>query len=224
MRNPQTMNLYIYCLNNPVRYVDPLGFNGDEDEEEKAKKIVQEIFNYLNNLGLDTMELSLEEYFGELDIVEGMIKLLNDLNFDIEGITKATEVMTLSDYEEHEVTKLMFTIKFGDTEVDIVLYNDENLEHYGYAPPETNEIVLNVNKHHTVGELAATMCHELCHRVFTKEMPELKVEAQHAYIFPVQVAYIDTFTAKSKGRPRVHDIRCPFTDDYINDQNENEEL
>jgi RHS repeat-associated protein len=34
MRNPQTMNLYIYCLNNPVRYVDPLGFNGDEDEEE----------------------------------------------------------------------------------------------------------------------------------------------------------------------------------------------
>jgi RHS repeat-associated protein len=224
MQNPQSMNLYIYCLNNPVRYTDLLGFNGDEDEEEKAKKLVQEIFNYLNNLGLDTMELSLEEYFKDekgnpLTVAEGLMKLIGDLGFEIVGeIEKKPEEVTLAGDNQETVDVLRMTVQFEGATVEIAMYDDKYLGKdgvYGYAPPDTNLVVLNVSKHQTVGELAATLCHEISHRVLEKKLLMTGRKAENI-IHPIHVAYVSTFAAKARARCRVHDIRFPFTDDYIN--------
>jgi RHS repeat-associated protein len=39
--NPQTLNRYSYCLNNPLKYTDPSGHGIFDDIVEKAKKIIK---------------------------------------------------------------------------------------------------------------------------------------------------------------------------------------
>jgi RHS repeat-associated protein len=43
--NPQTLNRYSYCLNNPLRYIDPSGHVGEEPQTES------ELMDALINLG-----------------------------------------------------------------------------------------------------------------------------------------------------------------------------
>ncbi|MGC1121934.1 MAG: hypothetical protein WBA22_12665 [Candidatus Methanofastidiosia archaeon] len=193
IKNPQSLNLYSYCLNNPVRYHDPFGFNGKSPEE-----VVEGIFNYLNNLG-ESMGLSVEEYFTDaegnpLSIIEGLEKLVKDLGFEIVGdIVKDKEWLTLTDDHSEWVDVLRMTIQFESTTVEIVMYDDKYMGKegpYGYAPPGTNEIIMNVGKHDTVAELAATLCHEMCHRVLNVTHEHLDTAEQHKYIYPVHMKYI----------------------------------
>jgi hypothetical protein len=110
------------------------------------------------------------------------------------------------------------TVQFEGATVEIAMYDDKYLGKdgvYGYAPPDTNLVVLNVSKHQTVGELAATLCHEISHRVLEKKLLMTGRKAENI-IHPIHVAYVSTFAAKARARCRVHDIRFPFTDDYIN--------
>lgn len=45
---PQTLNRYVYCLNNPLKYVDPSGTDPQE--------AVEEIFQRLQNVDLAVLE------------------------------------------------------------------------------------------------------------------------------------------------------------------------
>jgi hypothetical protein len=73
---------------------------------------------------------------------------------------------------------------------------------------EINEVILNVGKHKTVRDLAATICHEMCHRVIEEMHPHLRFEEciQHNYIYPVHMRYMYDLAAEVEGS---------FTDEYI---------
>jgi RHS repeat-associated protein len=190
-RNPQSLNLYSFCLNNPVRYTDPLGF-----EEKTPEEIVEEIFSYLSNL--DDSGLSLEEYFTDeegnsLSVIEGLTKLLEDLGFEIIEMQEVTEWTTLAGGKEQMVTKLKMVVRLESTDINITLYDDPFLVQYGFADPKTDEIVLGVGKFNTVAELAATLCHEMCHRALDKIFKgEMNTYEQHSYIYPVHLDYCKT--------------------------------
>jgi RHS repeat-associated protein len=208
IRNPQSLNLYVYCLNNPVRYYDPLGFKKKTPEE-----IVQEIFDYLNNLGEDA-GLGLEEYFTDedgnpLSNAEGLIKLIRDLGFEIVGeIGNNPEEVTLTGDRSETADVLRMTIQFESTTIEIVMYDDPYMGgFYGDAPRNTNKVILNVSKHQTAAELAAGLCHELCHRVLEKEYPILDTHAQHAYIYPVHLDYNKTLPVTQEYRKKHEDAR-----------------
>jgi RHS repeat-associated protein len=87
-KNPQSLNLYSYCLNNPVRYTDPLGFG----EDEEAKEIVEQIFSNLSELGLDYLETDLGSLLEgdmsdekKLEIIAG---ILEQMGFAVESDTR----------------------------------------------------------------------------------------------------------------------------------------
>jgi hypothetical protein len=41
--NPQSLNRYAYCLNNPLRYTDPTGHDVSEDDYDEASQIIEEL-------------------------------------------------------------------------------------------------------------------------------------------------------------------------------------
>jgi len=41
--NPQSLNRYAYCLNNPLRYTDPSGHQNDDDDDELEEYTLEEI-------------------------------------------------------------------------------------------------------------------------------------------------------------------------------------
>ncbi len=45
--SPQTLNKYQYCLNNPLRYIDP---DGHQEEEPKKKGVIESIKDYLGSM------------------------------------------------------------------------------------------------------------------------------------------------------------------------------
>jgi len=52
---PQSLNTYTYCLNNPLRYIDPTGHESeDPDQSKDPQEIVEEIFSQLQNVDPET--------------------------------------------------------------------------------------------------------------------------------------------------------------------------
>ena len=48
---PQSLNTYSYCLNNPLRYIDPTGNESEDPSQSKdPQDIVEEIFSRLQNV------------------------------------------------------------------------------------------------------------------------------------------------------------------------------
>jgi RHS repeat-associated protein len=57
--NPQTLNRYSYCLNNPLRYIDPTGH--DEEDSDDDNMTLDEYMYYIQN-GFNTYSQHSEDY------------------------------------------------------------------------------------------------------------------------------------------------------------------
>ena len=86
-----------------------------------------------------------------------------------------------------EIEVLVVTVTAGDITTEIFLYNDESAQMeccYGRAPKNTNYVKVNLKnfkeKNATVGDLASTILHEMCHRVLEithgEKLPDCKEE------------------------------------------------
>jgi RHS repeat-associated protein len=58
--NPQSLNRYSYCYNNPLRYVDPTGHEGDDDNDDDGMTL-DEYMYYIQN-GFNTYSQQSENY------------------------------------------------------------------------------------------------------------------------------------------------------------------
>jgi hypothetical protein len=88
-----------------------------------------------------------------------------------------------------------------------------------------SEIKVNVEKHGTVGDLAATVLHELCHKAL--EMAEIKGltdRQEECLILRAQLNAMSSFIDPRVRSPNMINGKYPFSDTYYNDQEKNLEL
>jgi hypothetical protein len=156
---------------------------------------------------------------------------LGDLDVEIEGddlfqiLVDLAEKLGLDFDKDSEKETITIHLEVGGVASDVVLYNDPEWEHYGQAIPGTNEIKVNVEKHGTVGDLAATVLHELCHKAL--EMAEIKGltdRQEECLILRAQLNAMNSFIDPRVRSPNMINGKYPFSDTYYNDQEKNLEL
>jgi hypothetical protein len=115
--------------------------------------------------------------------------------------------------EMKEIEVLVVTVTAGDITTEIFLYNDESPQMnccYGRAPPNTNFVKINFKKfkekNATVGDLAATVCHEICHRVLEITHGDKLPDREEEII--ILGAHVDVIDIKNG----------PFSKQYVEDQ------
>jgi RHS repeat-associated protein len=59
---PQTLNRYVYCLNNPLKYVDPVGLDSD-DAQTDLDELLEQLKKLLEEAGIDTDAIEFVEAF-----------------------------------------------------------------------------------------------------------------------------------------------------------------
>ncbi len=94
MVNPQSQNLYVYVMNNPLRYVDPTG-NVPKDSKER-QKIIEELKNQMP----ESIMLEYGCYEG-LEYILIQISLNNtNISFKVEHSTLLKKVKDFHDDED----------------------------------------------------------------------------------------------------------------------------
>jgi RHS repeat-associated protein len=204
-KNPQSLNWYVYCLNNPIRYVDPLGFQADD-----ASEIIEEIFSLLQNMSLGDLDEEIETLLEEKSPFEVLVSLVEKL-----GLSYTV------DYEKEEIN---ITIEAGGLSTDIVLSNDPTLGLYGHSPPGKGIINVNAQNHGTAGDLVATILHEMCHCVLDMTKIKLKPREEETLILSAQLNAMNNFIDPKTRSPNLINARYPFSDKYYSDQKRNLDL
>ena len=169
--NPQSLNTYTYCLNNPLRYVDPTGHESEDPGQSKdPQEIVEEIFSQLKNV--DPAEL------------QEIQKLIDEGEY-LEALKNVCELLG---YDVRENDEWSVNITIGDEEWTI--YAAPNLERngesaYGLTLPENNTIYIRFTSETKIGEVALTLLHEVCHAVLGGTTKE-QIYAEHQLIYSAQ--------------------------------------
>jgi RHS repeat-associated protein len=200
IKNPQSLNLYTYCLNNPLRYVDPLGFD--------ALDSVQDVFEYLFNMDPEMLGEDFDIYLEEAggDELKALMNLMDDLGFDAKIVGKGDR------------RRLIITVKINGTDygtmqvyVDEKRCEDENA--YGGRDSLTEDIFVSIIKHRTIAELVTTILHEICHHVLKKEASWLTTEKEHFIIYAVQIMYMGKLIESQKTDERINPY-YPYSNIY----------
>ncbi|MGD2250052.1 MAG: RHS repeat-associated core domain-containing protein, partial [Candidatus Methanofastidiosia archaeon] len=178
IENPQTMNLYSYCLNNPMKYTDPLGFS--------AEDIVRDIFNNIFDIDPETLGEDLEKLINKAG--GDVLKVLEDL-FSIMGFEGHIEEF----FVDADTTRKGLVIKLemdGEDYGSITIFEaDLGSGIFGlYNSSEIQPTVkIDFDQCTTVAEVITIALHEICHHVLGKEYEEMNTKEQHYYIYKVQI-------------------------------------
>ncbi|KYK29890.1 MAG: hypothetical protein AYK19_19090 [Theionarchaea archaeon DG-70-1] len=164
---PQTLNRYVYCLNNPLVYVDP---TGNESEPSDPQQMVEQIFQRLLKLSPEKYK-ELQEQFEELNL-EALVGILELLGYTVRDV--------------NPVNNSLKVIIDDKTEIEIVV--DNTLDDYGNFNVEGQIANINLSKCGTIADVAMVALHEISHAVLSREggpdMPE-----QEAIIYTTQYLY-----------------------------------
>lgn len=153
--NPQSLNLYSYCLNNPLRYTDPLGFEEDDPDD-----IVDEIFKHLFGINLDDLGKDINSYFVDeegnpLNALDGLAKLMDDLGIDYEIDRRNNQLILSLDVNGKTYEGITFRVdekevakwgKYGIAELTI------NIDTGGHV---LGGIAISLTDHTTVADLVS---------------------------------------------------------------------
>ncbi len=172
--NPQSLNLYSYCLNNPLRYTDPVGL--EEDDGKDPDQIAQEIFNMLTNLSTDFLGQKIE---GEVTL-ELLKDVLEALGFKVDNLIGKDGTLD------------GLSIKWGDDSVTIKLVDSLGPLTLGqYDGKSSISLIKNFG---TVADLATIFLHELCH--FALKIDDSFIE--HQTIYKAQISAMNAVCDRAK--------------------------
>jgi RHS repeat-associated protein len=164
--SPQTLNRYVYCLNNPLKYIDPAGTDPQET--------VQNIFN--NLLNIDSEEYAeVQALIDDENYLEALKKLLELMGYKITSIDT-----TNNSLEVTVETGLLVTIQVNN-----------NLRNFGNFNTVTQTAFINFKKTGKAEDIAATIAHEISHALLSSEFPALDTQAQEPLIYAIESLYVN---------------------------------
>jgi RHS repeat-associated protein len=171
-REPQTLNRYAYCLNNPLKYIDPTGM---EEESKSAQQKVEEVFESLQDVDPD-------------DLAE--VQDLIDAGNYIEALEM---MMELLDYDCWLNDDGSLTVIIDDEEWTMIIDNELKDEKsgepaHGTTNHDNNTIKLNFSSG-KVGDVILSALHEVCHAILGGTTFEA-VDKEHEFIFGVEFNYM----------------------------------
>jgi RHS repeat-associated protein len=168
---PQFLNKYSYCLNNPLRYVDPTGHESEvPDQSKDPQEIVEEIFSQLQNV--DPAELQeIQELIDEGEYLEALKNVCDLLGYDVKENDEWSLNITIGEEE--------WTIYATQT----LIVNGEPA--YGNTNPENNTIIIRFTPETKIGDVALTVLHEVCHAVLGGTTDE-QIFTEHQLIYSAE--------------------------------------
>ncbi|MBU7016411.1 MAG: RHS repeat-associated core domain-containing protein [Theionarchaea archaeon] len=177
--SPQTLNRYVYCLNSPLKYVDPTGL--DEDE------VVRSIFQRLLNLSPDLLGMDLDEFIEEKgSLIDALMELIELLGYDLVAYN-------------YENNFIVFSTDQGN--ITLVVDNEKCREEssYGLYDYESETIYISTEKPNTIADLVTVFLHEVCHHALSRLYPkESNLSREHFYIYGAQIEYMGEIADRSK--------------------------
>jgi len=160
---PQTLNKYVYCLNNPLKYIDPTG--------EGIRDTVEDTFKRLEGVNPDDLA-EVQELIDAGQEVEALKKILELLGFEYADNGDGTLTIELGEGKE-------FTVKI-DNSLKVM-----GQSAYGATDHGNDVISINVALTGNVGDIVLTVLHEVCHGILGgTDSDEVKREHQYIRCWP----------------------------------------
>ncbi len=166
---PQTLNRYVYCLNNPLRYIDPTGNQSDEFQDK-----VEDVFARLSNVDPEQLsEIQEQLDSGDITALKALMMILELLGFWVEKNKNGT-----------------FTIRIGEEEWTVGIDNNlkdpgSGLRAWGLANHDEKTITINFSTG-KVGDITLSVLHEVSHAVLGPG----DISKQHYHIYSVEHSYM----------------------------------
>jgi RHS repeat-associated protein len=162
--SPQTLNRYVYCINNPLTYVDPAGTDSNNTQET-----VEEIFRRLQAVNPDELkEIQAALDNNEIEPVDALKKVLELLGFEVK--------------EENDA--LLIEVSEGDW---FGIKIDNTIGDWGTI--KDNNILINFTSG-KVGDMTLTILHEVSHAVLGPSFTKEQDTKQHLSIYNVEYSYL----------------------------------
>jgi len=170
---PQTLNRYVYCLNNPLKYVDP---TGTDEEPKTAQEKVEDVFSRMQNV--DSEELvEVQELMDEGKFLEALIRILELLGFEFWDNEDGTLTMKIGEDEWTVIIDPeLVDPKTGQPARGLV--DDED--------PDNLTIYIRFTSDDKAADITLTVLHEVSHVVLGCK----DTKKEHKYIYGVEYSYM----------------------------------
>jgi RHS repeat-associated protein len=166
--SPQTLNRYVYCLNNPLVYIDPAG-----TEPQGPQQAVEEAFKRL-------------QYIDPDDLSE--IQTLLDTGNQLEAFMRILELLGFEFACKGDNT---LSVKIGGGLYTMNIVHDLKVngqDAWGATNNSENTIFINFSRG-KVGDVTLTVLHEVSHAILGGTTGE-QIEREHQFIFGVEYSYM----------------------------------
>ncbi|MBU7015824.1 MAG: hypothetical protein HXS43_13445 [Theionarchaea archaeon] len=170
--SPQTLNRYAYCLNNPLKYIDPAG--------ESIRSVVENTFGRLEGIDPEDLE-EIQKLMDAGKQALALKRILTLLGFTFEDNKDGTFKVQIDE----------------DTWYTMVI--DNNLKVRGvsaYGSTDHGEELISINFDLTgvAGDIMLTVLHEMCHGFLGGTSGE-EVYREEKRIYEVELSYTNTLAS-----------------------------
>ena len=173
--SPQTLNRYVYCLDNPLRYIDPTG--------ESILDTVKNTFGRLESLEPEDLE-EVQDLLDAGKELEALMKIFLLLGFDITDNGNGTLNLNLGEGKQ-------FTVNIDNNLID----PDNGQPAWGLTDNENFTISINLSTK-KAGDATLTVLHEVCHGLLGNTRSDI-IRVEHEFIYPVEQAFMNAMINSS---------------------------
>jgi RHS repeat-associated protein len=174
MKTPQTLNKYIYCLNNPLKYIDPTGNNAETPQDA-----VEDVFDTLHNIDPETYaEIQAKVDNGEMTPIEALALIIEFLGYTILWTNPSDMCLCMEISDGFAVTVV----------IDNELKDKRGMPLWGEYDPDTETVSINFNRSGNVADVALVFLHEASHAILDDS--GLSIPEQEQLIYSVEYSYM----------------------------------